>query len=254
MSSSEYELGESLSDDSSESEELPPTFPDVESLTSLLCNEWSSVLNMNSVPWKRIIAHLNESHEFAPKKEDIFNALNMCHPDRVKAVIIGQDPYPTRGNAHGFSFSVREGVSIPASLRNVYTELIEEYHLTTRPRNGCLIEWVKEGVLLLNTILTVDVGAAKSHAKIGWEDFTMLVIKHLDENCNCVFMAWGKDAENLCSKYVKHSKVIVSGHPSSQNLSNPFVGCGCFKDANKYLISKGILPIRWTRLIDFDNL
>lgn len=221
-------------------------FNSVEDLTSLLCNEWKQVLRMDDVDWENIIDNLNNG-DFYPSKRDIFNALNRCHPDNVKVVIIGQDPYFNKGQAHGFSFSVRPNIRVPPSLMNIFKELVSEFGLTTYPANGCLEKWASEGVLLLNSILTVGAGKANSHKGIGWETFTSNIIEYVDNHCTAVFLAWGRQAQTVCS-CVKKNPVIVSGHPSPMNTSNPFVGCGCFRKANDILIEKGILPVRWNRL------
>ena len=222
-------------------------FKSANDLTSLLCDEWKEVINMSSVNWDGIISVLNKEKEVFPPKKDIFNALNNCHPDKVKVVIVGQDPYYNRGQAHGYSFSVQRNVSIPPSLANIFKELVDELNMKTFPPNGCLEKWEKEGVLLLNSILTVRAGAPDSHKGIGWETFTSEVIEWIDDNCNVVFLAWGRQAETICSK-VKRNKVIVTGHPSPRNTANPFVGCGCFRKVNDELMAKNILPVRWNIL------
>ena len=222
-------------------------FKSASDLTSLLCDEWKDVLNIDSVNWDEIINVLNKEKEFYPPKKDIFNALNNCHPDSVKVVIIGQDPYYNRGQAHGYSFSVQPNVQVPPSLQNIFAELKDEMNMKTLPPNGCLEKWAHEGVLLLNSILTVSAGKPDSHKGIGWEDFTSDVINYIDMNHDVVFLAWGRQAENICSQ-VKRNKVLVTGHPSPRNTLNPFVGCGCFREANNKLMSMNILPVRWTIL------
>lgn len=221
-------------------------FKSANDLTSLLCDEWKNVINIDNVDWNSIIDVLNKE-EFYPPKNDIFNALNNCHPDNVKVVIIGQDPYYNRGQAHGYAFSVRQDVQIPPSLMNIFKELSNEMNMKTLPQNGCLEKWAHEGVLLLNSILTVKAGKPDSHKGIGWEDFTSNVIEYIDNNCNVVFLAWGKQAEVICNG-VRKNKVLVAGHPSPRNTFKPFIGCDCFRKANDELISMNILPVRWTIL------
>lgn len=223
----------------------------VEELLSYLDNEWKEVLNMETVNWNNIIKVLNK-RRFLPSKEDIFNALNHCHPDKIKCVIIGQDPYPTPGNAHGYSFSVREEAFIPASLRNIFKELSREYNMEYTPDSGCLTKWADEGVLMLNSILTVEPSKPKSHEGIGWEEFTKQVLNYIDEHYNVVFLAWGRVAMNTLKDIVNHgnnkNNIIYAGHPSPLNSANKFVGCNCFIEANKKLVEMGVLPIRWTVL------
>jgi len=220
----------------------------VQTLQSNLCDEWKKVLysEMGKSYWNDIVSALNkDSKTFLPKLSEIFNAFNYCHPDKVKAVIVGQDPYPNRNNAHGFSFSVKEGVRVPASLRTIYDELMAEYGMKTNLTSGCLMSWEKEGVLLLNSVLTVREGSSDSHKDIGWQEFTSAVIKYLDRQKDVVFLAWGAKAIRICSDNVENSTVITAGHPSPMNRTNPFYGCGCFRKCNEILRERHILPIRW---------
>ena len=223
-------------------------FKSIEDLTSLLCNEWRDAINMSAVDWDSIIRVLNnKKEEFYPPKKEIFNALNHCHPEKVKVVLIGQDPYFNFGQAHGYSFSVRPDVKTPPSLLNIFKELENEMNISSHPPNGCLERWESEGVLLLNTVLTVSSGKANSHKGIGWEAFTSAIIDYIDKNCNCVFLAMGRQAENVC-KAVTNNKVIVTGHPSPVNTTNPIIGSNCFRKVNDELIAKNILPVRWNIL------
>lgn len=199
--------------------------------------------------WKDIMIVLN-SCSYLPKKQDLFNALNKCEPDKVKVVILGQDPYIHSNEAHGFSFSVPKGTNIPPSLRNIFNELAREYNKNTLPISGCLMDWEEEGVLLLNSILTVEEGISRSHKNIGWERFTSAIIRYIDNHNKCVFMAWGKDAQVICSKEVVNNKILCAGHPSPLNTTKPFVGCNCFKECNELLKSYDRLPVRWLRIWD----
>ena len=194
---------------------------------------------------KIIDEELNKS-KFYPKIDQIFNAINNIELSKLKAVIIGQDPYHN-GSAHGYSFSVLPSRQIPASLQNIFKELKTEYNISTLPSSGCLLPWTDEGVLLLNTILTVEPSKPKSHANIGWQDFTNAIIQYIDNNYKVVFLAWGNNAQKTCN-IVHNNPVIKSGHPSPLNTSKPFVGCNCFKECNNELIKMGILPIRWNVL------
>lgn len=217
-------------------------------LLTYLSNEWKDVLNVKEHDFTRIVEKLNVD-KFTPPIENIFNALNSCYPDDVRVVIIGQDPYPKKGDAHGYSFSVTPKTPIPKSLITVYKELMNEYGLFDMPKTGCLISWTKERVMLLNTVLTTKIGESNAHKGIGWEEFTSKVIEYVDKNNRCIFMAWGNFAIKLCQNMVKYNQVIESGHPSPLNTGkNPFIGCGCFKKANEELMKMGYLPIRWTNV------
>lgn len=210
-------------------------------------NSWASVLNLDIVPWNNIADVLNKDL-FSPKFEDIFAALASLPPSDVRVVILGQDPYPTAGVAHGYSFSVQPNAQIPGSLRNIHLELMNEYGLSMHPLNGSLLPWVRSGVLLLNTVLTVQTGYANSHKDIGWDKLTSQVIKYVDSLGGCVFLAWGKQATDLCNKYVTRSEIVSCGHPSPINTRNTFAGSNCFKKVNEILMKRKQLPIVWTSL------
>ena len=218
----------------------------VEEIEHLMSSEWFEAIKgeFSRDYWDDIISELN-SGQYLPKKTDLFNALNHCPPNKVKVVILGQDPYIHENEAHGYSFSVPVGTSIPPSLRNVFNELIKEYNQTTMPQNGCLTSWEDDGVLLLNSVLTVKPNASHSHVNIGWEYFTSAVIRYVDNHNKCVFLAWGRDAQQICSQQVVNNKVLIAGHPSPLNTAKPFVGCGCFRECNDLLKEMNLLPIRW---------
>lgn len=223
----------------------------LDELKCILSQEWYSVMKnefMNNY-WNDIIHVLNHCN-YLPKKKDLFNALNSCPPNKVKVVIIGQDPYIHSYEAHGYSFSVPKGVNAPPSLKNIFKELGIEYNIELMPEDGCLINWANDGVLLLNSILTVEELKSRSHKNIGWERFTSAIIRYIDLHCKCVFLAWGKDAQAITDKQVSNNKVLVAGHPSPLNTARPFVGCGCFKEANQILKSMGILPVRWLSIFN----
>lgn len=217
-------------------------------LKSLLKPEWLDNISVPQPTWNKIAKVLNDCN-FYPKLENIFNALNTMQPKNIKVVIIGQDPYQTKGFAHGYSFSVLPGVQIPKSLQNIYKELQREYGIEEKLHTGNLEKWISEGVLLLNSILTVEAGKSNSHKNIGWETVTNEIIKYIDNTCNVVFLAWGNEAIKTCS-IVKKNTVLQYGHPSPLNTSNPFYECDCFSEANRELIKKNILPVRWTVLWD----
>lgn len=181
-----------------------------------------------------------------PDNADIFNALNSTPFQNVRVVIIGQDPYHGDGQAHGLSFSVRRGVRVPPSLMNIYKELEAEYG-TKRPDHGDLTAWAEQGVLLLNATLTVRRDCAGSHQKKGWESFTDAVIRAVnDHHENVVFMLWGSYAQKK-GEFIDRGKhcVLTAAHPSPLSAHRGFLGCGHFKQANQYLESHGLEPVRW---------
>ncbi|MBO7402720.1 MAG: uracil-DNA glycosylase [Lachnospiraceae bacterium] len=181
-----------------------------------------------------------------PPSEDIFNALHYTPLANVKAVILGQDPYHEPGQAHGLCFSVQKGVQVPPSLVNMYKELEADLGIKP-PSHGCLESWAKQGVLLLNTILTVEAHKAMSHAGKGWEKFTDAIIKAVDEKPEpVVFMLFGRPAR--AKKELLHNTghmVIEAAHPSPLSAYNGFFGSRPFSRANEYLVSRGVSPIDW---------
>ena len=181
-----------------------------------------------------------------PDSNDIFNAFHLTPLSKVKVVIIGQDPYHEPGQAHGLSFSVKPGIDIPPSLANIYKELHDEMG-TYIPNNGYLEKWAKEGVLLLNTILTVRAHSAMSHCKIGWQEFTDAAIRAVNEQDRpIVYLLWGKSAREK-AKMLNNPKhlVLETVHPSPLSAYRGFFGCGHFKKANEFLIENGETPIDW---------
>lgn len=182
-----------------------------------------------------------------PPKEDIYNAFKHCPLDKVKVVILGQDPYHGAGQAHGLSFSVNKGIALPPSLRNIYRELEQDVDFIN-PNHGDLTYWAKQGVLLLNDVLTVKAASAGSHQKLGWEQFTEHLISFLSEQkSDLVFMLWGNHALKKGKKIdrAKHL-VLVSGHPSPMSANQgKWFGNKHFSQANTFLVSKGKQPIDW---------
>jgi uracil-DNA glycosylase len=176
----------------------------------------------------------------------IFNALNLCPFQNVKAVIIGQDPYHGPGQAHGLCFSVRDGVAFPPSLINIFKEIESDLGIP-RPLNGNLVRWASQGVLLLNATLTVRAHQAGSHQKKGWEQFTDSVITALNsEKRNIVFFLWGAYAQKK-GESIDRSKhlVLESVHPSPLSASRGFFGNKHFSRCNDYLLAHGIEPVDW---------
>jgi len=182
-----------------------------------------------------------------PPQKDIFNAFNYTPFDSVRVVIIGQDPYFNEGQAHGLCFSVPKGVKVPPSLNTIYKELETCVPNFKNPKHGCLEEWAKRGVLLLNATLTVEKGKPNTHASCGWQKFTDTVIDILNEKKDgLVFLLWGGFAQKKGKKIDSNKHhVLQSPHPSPM-AAGAFKGCGCFKEANKLLKEDGKEPIDWS--------
>lgn len=181
-----------------------------------------------------------------PPAHLIFNAFDLCPFDKVKVVIIGQDPYHGPGQAHGLCFSVNDGVQFPPSLVNIFKEIERDLQIPF-PASGNLTRWAQQGVFLLNATLSVRKASAGSHQNKGWEEFTDRVIKEIsDKKSNVVFMLWGSYAQKkgaiIDSK--KHC-ILKAVHPSPLSAYRGFIGCGHFSFANKYLAEKGLTPINW---------
>ncbi|AXT39417.1 uracil-DNA glycosylase [Alteromonas sp. BL110] len=182
-----------------------------------------------------------------PPQSDVFNALKYTPLDKVKVVILGQDPYHGPNQAHGLCFSVKAGVKTPPSLKNMYKELSADIDGFSEPNHGTLTSWTEQGVLLLNTVLTVEQGKAHSHAKWGWETFTDKVIDVVNTHChNVVFLLWGSHAQKK-GKHIDREKhhVLHAPHPSPLSAHRGFLGCKHFSQTNQYLIEKGKAPINW---------
>ncbi len=181
-----------------------------------------------------------------PPAGKIFAAFDSCPFDKVKVVILGQDPYPGAGQANGLSFSVNPGVELPRSLRNIYTELQNDLGCTP-PASGDLSRWARQGVLLLNATLTVNAGAPASHQNHGWETFTDAAIRKLaEEREGLVFILWGAYAQRK-GEFIDRSRhcVITSPHPSPLSASRGFFGSRPFSRANEYLVARGEAPVDW---------
>ena len=191
--------------------------------------------------------YLNNSDRIFPKGADIFRAFDLCPFDQTKVIILGQDPYPTRGHAHGLSFSVNDHVKpFPKSLKNIFSEINNDIGKPF-PENGNLSRWAEQGVLLLNAVLTVEEGRPDSHKGIGWEQFTDSVIKMLStQKEHLIFMLWGAKAghKRALIDEGKH-KVLSSVHPSPLSAYRGFFGCKHFSKANDYLLMNKLTPIDW---------
>ncbi len=181
-----------------------------------------------------------------PDAKNIFNAFNLCPIDKVRVVIIGQDPYHEPGQAHGLCFSVRDGVPFPPSLRNIYKEIESDVGVNHIRPSGDLTYWAEQGVLLLNSVLTVGAHSAASHAGKGWEQFTDAVIRALSERKNIVYMLWGKYAQNKAACIKPDENLILkSAHPSPLSAHAGFFGNKHFSKANDYLRQNGKQEIVW---------
>jgi uracil-DNA glycosylase len=185
-----------------------------------------------------------------PPGGEMFAALDATPLERVKVVIIGQDPYHGPGQAHGLCFSVRQGVPIPPSLLNIFKEIMAEYPEETRRfdgQRGCLESWAGQGVLLLNAVLSVERGRAGSHQGRGWETFTDAVVARLNEEReHLVFLLWGSYAQKKGAQVDRQRHCVLSApHPSPLSAHRGFFGCNHFRDANTYLVQNGQAPIDW---------
>lgn len=181
-----------------------------------------------------------------PAGDEIFAALNATAFEAVKVVILGQDPYHGPGQAHGLSFSVRKGVRIPPSLQNIYKELATDVDFV-RPDHGCLSEWAEQGVLLLNSVLTVEAGLAASHQSKGWEKFTDSVVSHLNVDATgIVFILWGNYAQKKGAMIDRDRHLVLqSVHPSPLSASRGFFGNHHFSKSNEYLLAQDKSAIDW---------
>ncbi|MBT9432222.1 uracil-DNA glycosylase [Candidatus Sodalis endolongispinus] len=182
-----------------------------------------------------------------PPAKDVFNAFRFTELNAVKVVILGQDPYHGPNQAHGLSFSVKPGVPSPPSLVNIYKELASDIPGFVIPSHGCLQSWAQQGVMLLNTVLTVKAGKAHSHASLGWETFTDKVIKVLNaQREGIVFLLWGSHAQKKGTIIdPKRHHVLKAPHPSPLSAHRGFLGCRHFSKANALLEQQGQQPIDW---------
>lgn len=214
-------------------------------------NDWDKVLEgeFDKEYYLKLRAFLKSeysSHLIHPDMHDIFNALKWTSYAGTKVVILGQDPYHEVGQAHGLAFSVQQGVKIPPSLVNMYKELNSELGCYI-PNNGYLEKWARQGVLLLNSLLTVRDGAANSHRNKGWEIFTNRVVELLNEREDpVVFLLWGNNAKEKMQIITNPQHyILTSVHPSPLSASRGFFGCGHFKKTNELLEKMGKTPIDW---------
>nr|WP_295877427.1 uracil-DNA glycosylase [uncultured Chitinophaga sp.] len=213
---------------------------------------WKEVLKdeFNKTYFAEIVMHLK--HEKAlgktiyPAGNNIFNAFQQTPFDKVKVVILGQDPYHGPGQAHGLSFSVPDGIKPPPSLGNIYKEMKTDLGLDI-PTSGNLTKWAEHGVLLLNAFLTVRASEPASHSKIGWENFTDAVIRKISDMKNdVVFLLWGRFAQDkqILIDATRHH-ILKAAHPSPFSAANGFFGCRHFSKTNELLLKAGIEPVDW---------
>lgn len=249
----------------------------LELISHLTCEEWKNAL-MPHISKKsfhklaKFVSTERKTKTVYPPANETFTALNLVPLNEVKVVIVGQDPYHQPSQGHGLAFSVKKGVPIPPSLRNIYKELLtNNVGLTHIPNHGFLERWARQGVLMLNSVLTVRRSEAFSHANQGWEDFTdeiirLVVSKDKDHlsidgvSKGVVFLLWGKPAskkaETILNRYKNQRNVIIcSSHPSplgATKTDQPFIGSKCFSRANSALEAMGLTPIDWS--VDDDNI
>lgn len=220
-------------------------------ITVFLNNSWDDLLKDEFEKdyyknLRKILASEYKTKTIYPDMYDIFNALKYTPYEKVKAVILGQDPYHGPGQAHGLCFSVKKGIAPPPSLQNIFKELKNDIGFEI-PHHGELTSWANEGVLLLNTVLTVRAGQPNSHRPLGWEIFTDKIISLLnDAEQPIVFLLWGANAKAKKSLLTStEHAVLAAAHPSPLSAYNGFFGCKHFSKANDFLIGKGCEPINW---------
>ena len=213
--------------------------------------EWKELFEQEEKKeyYQKLMQFLDEEYAHKtiyPPREDLFTCFEACSYQDVKVVMLGQDPYHRPQQAHGLCFSVRKEVKLPPSLKNMYKELKDELGLYI-PNNGYLVPWAEQGVLLLNTALTVRAGEANSHSGMGWEIFTDNIIKHLNDRKEpVIFVLWGNNARKKKAFITNKQHFVLEGpHPSPLSASRGFFGCGHFKKINDILRNIGKKEINW---------
>lgn len=219
---------------------------------------WKNVIEQEKKEdyFKQTLAFVQSERDLGktiyPAEDDVFNAFFLTEISDIKVVIIGQDPYHGPNQAHGLCFSVLPGVKTPPSLANMYKELANDIDGFEIPNHGFLESWAKQGVLLLNTVLTVEQGKAHSHSKAGWEKFTDKIISVIDKQCEgVIFLLWGAHAQkkgNVIDRNKHH--VLTAPHPSPLSAHRGFFGCKHFSQTNQILIDSGYPPIDWQPNVD----
>ena len=210
-------------------------------------NELNKISDLSSLdkPMSYILNEISNDKKISPNLNNIFKALEYCSFSSTKVVIFGQDPYFQKDVANGLAFSVEPNKPLPPSLKNIYKEIESDIGALSN-NNGYLKSWADQGVLLLNSALTVEVGKPGSHSKIGWQDFIFEIVKIINKKQNVVFILWGNDAK----KYIKYidkdiNLILSSSHPSPLSSYRGFFGCKHFSKCNEYLESKNISKINW---------
>ncbi len=214
-------------------------------------SSWKTALagEFEQASWEALADFVRDEYRSAtvyPPPQFVFNAFALCPFDRVRVVILGQDPYHGPGQAHGLSFSVPEGVNSPPSLQNIYKEIRDDLGLSI-PTSGNLEHWAQQGILLLNATLTVRANTPGSHQHRGWETFTDAVIEHLSRDKeHLVFLLWGKYAQEKGVKIDRNKHLVLTApHPSPFSAHSGFFGCRHFSQTNGYLKEHGLAPIEW---------
>lgn len=214
---------------------------------------WKDVIGIEKEQpyFKHILEQIHQARSSGivvyPPASEVFSAFQLTEFYQVKVVILGQDPYHGANQAHGLAFSVKPGIQPPPSLMNMYKELTQDIEGFQIPNHGYLVPWAEQGVLMLNTVLTVEQGKAHSHANLGWEIFTDKVIAALNEQREkIVFLLWGSHAQKK-GQFIDRNKhfVLTAPHPSPLSAHRGFLGCRHFSKANQYLVEQGLSPIQW---------
>ena len=196
---------------------------------------------------KHFLMEDGKKHTIYPTSQDIFNAFKYCSLDEVKAVLLGQDCYINEGQAHGLAFSVLPGVDIPPSLKNIYKEINNDLQLNYTFPHGCLVDWAKQGVLLLNSVMTVRAGQSGSHKDKGWEIFSNEIISTLNQlDRPIVYLLWGNYAKSK-AKLINNPKQLIlqASHPSPLSAHTGWFGCRHFSKTNNFLVQNNLQPIEW---------
>ncbi|HLR51183.1 MAG TPA: uracil-DNA glycosylase [Candidatus Sphingobacterium stercoripullorum] len=221
-------------------------------MTKLYHNSWEGLFHQEfSKDYMKMLSAYIQSERNAykiyPPREKVFHAFQLTPMESLKIVLLGQDPYHGPNQAHGLSFSVPKGIPTPPSLKNIFKELQADIPGFTIPTHGELSSWAQQGVLLLNTVLTVRENQANSHKNAGWEQFTNTIIKSLSENkSGLVFILWGANAKSKAQLIDPAKHLVLEGvHPSPLSAYRGFFGCRHFSKANEYLLKLGKEPIDW---------
>lgn len=228
------------------------TESDIRSSLTSLPSSWQSFLleEKDQRYFSSLIDNVTEAYATEtvyPPLNNVYEAFKYVPPEKIKVVIIGQDPYFNPGQANGLCFSVPKGIDLPPSLLNIYKELHDEYGYPIPHKNGDLTPWARQGVLLLNASLTVKAGSPNSHADYGWQIFTDHVIEYIDNlSTPIVYLLWGNFAKKKGDVIQNPlAKIIKTSHPSPLGANRGFLGSGCFKEANEYLKEQHLGEINW---------